>query len=117
MPDPPWMLTPPTTAAAMAASSNDGPGGDVDRAELPEEHEAGQPRERPHTTNAVRVMRGLRQPDLASGVRIGTDRVHDAPDPQPTEDDLQHDRNDERDHEHQPEVEVAETDERVRAGD
>ena len=45
VPEPPSVLTPPTTAAAIAASSRPGAGGDVDRAEAPDVQEPGEPGE------------------------------------------------------------------------
>ena len=75
VPEPPWMLTPPTTAAAIAASSKHGTGRDVHGAELSEEHEAGQPGQRAAHDERDERDPCLRQPGLAGRIRVGADGV------------------------------------------
>ena len=107
VPEPPWMLTPPTTAAAIAASSKPAPAVTFTVPNWPRNMNPASPASAPHTDERDEQVIGLGQPGLACGIRVGADGVQDPPAAQPREDELQHDGDGERDDEHRAQVEAA----------
>ena len=79
VPEPPSVLTPPTTAAAIAASSSPEPAVTLIVPNRPTYRNPARPASAPQATKAAICDAALVEPGLAGGVRVGADGVEVAP--------------------------------------
>ena len=112
VPEPPSVLTPPTTEAAIDSSSSPWPADTVSVPKRASTRNPPRPASAPHAVKAAIVVRRTGRPDLEGGLGVGADGVEDSPGADARQQHLEHEDHDDRHHEHRAELVLADAEHR-----